>query len=699
MHLSKRSIGLGLMTSTLLATSPVLAETALPEGASQQATAVSDVVVTASGSAVDVRSAPASVSVITRDEIERQPVQSLGELLGRLPGVTGGVSPTGEMSKITIRGLPDNYTLILVDGRRVGNSRDITYRPNLGRQDLNWISPDMIERIEVVRGPMSSLYGSDAMGGVINIITRKIAPTWRGSANTSYTWSEDSSRGDAYQLGVNVAGPITDTLGLRLGATYARTNPDEVNVSSNNGAGGILNKTLNGVLNWAPIDNHNFSLEANYGLEEPLAPKLLVPNRNGVLTPQSAFGSKTERTNFRVGHEGEWSFGKTRLDIYRNAFENKAMGTSGGNGEFSEWIVDGVWNFEKNFVWQHKLSIGAQYRQEELTNTQTIGTIPIDYEGHAVDGATLKGDTAALFAEDQITIRENLLLTLGGRLDSHDKYGEHFSPRGYLVWHPSDAWTLRGGVSRGFRAPSLKESSAGAATQSGGGGCGGLVGMKARDKNGNVLKDQNGKDIIYPGTGCYMAGNPNLKPEESTSYEFGFAYDANGYQFGATYFHTDFKNKIQYAPLGYFEGLWWTKNENIQRARTKGLELTGQAALPYDLTLRGNVTWMIEAKNLDTGANLITTPEWSGYASLDWRATDRLGVMLSAQYTGEQLSGGSTLTNDRTEFDLTTAFDASDAVTLRAGVSNLFNEKVSGTAGDGYYSPGRRFFVGLTTRF
>ena len=128
-------------------------------------------------------------------------------------------------------------------------------------------------------------------------------------------------------------------------------------------------------------------------------------------------------------------------------------------------------------------------------------------------------------------------------------------------------------------------------------------------------------------------------------------------------------------------------------------ELTGQANLPYDLTLRGNATWMIEAKNLDTGASLITTPEWSGYASLDWRATDRLGVMLSAQYTGEQLSGGSTLTNARTEFDLTTAYEASDTVTLRAGVSNLFNEKVSGTAGDGYYSPGRRFFVGLTTRF
>ena len=90
-------------------------------GSKRKTASVGDVIVTASGTAVDVRNAPASVSVITRDEIERQPVQSLGELLGRLPGVTGGVSPTGAMSKITIRGLPDNYTLVLVDGRRINS--------------------------------------------------------------------------------------------------------------------------------------------------------------------------------------------------------------------------------------------------------------------------------------------------------------------------------------------------------------------------------------------------------------------------------------------------------------------------------------------------------------------------------------------------------------------------------------------------
>ncbi len=160
---------------------------------SEDSSKLKTIVVTASSQAVDVKEAPASISVITSEDIEKQPVGSLGELLSKVPGVTGGISPSKEGSKIKLRGLPDNYTLILVDGKRIGSSRDVSYRPDLGRQDLNWITPDMIERIEVVRGPMSSLYGSDAMGGVINIITKKIPSVWGGNVTLNYTQPTTSS--------------------------------------------------------------------------------------------------------------------------------------------------------------------------------------------------------------------------------------------------------------------------------------------------------------------------------------------------------------------------------------------------------------------------------------------------------------------------------------------------------------------------
>jgi len=635
------------------------------------------IIVTAAATGVDIRDAPASVSVITREEIERQPVQSLGELLGRLPGVTGGISPTGAMSKITIRGLSDNYTLILVNGRRVGNSRDISYRPDLGRQNLNWISPDMIERIEVVRGPMSSIYGSDAMGGVINIITRKIAPSWRGSVNTSYTRQEDSDRGDAYQLGGNATGPITENIGMTIGATYARTNPDEVILAGNNGAAGVSSTNLTGGLNWRPAEGHDISVEASYGLEDPIAPA----TRTATGGAQGAFGSTTERVALRAGHEGDWGFATSRLDVYHNSYVNEDEADSGGRAEFKEFIIDGLVNFEANLLVSHQIAIGGQYREEELTNTSTIGALPIDYDGNVVDGATLTGHTAAVFAEDQIELMDELHLTLGGRMDSHHKYGENFAPRVYLVWHPIEQITLRGGISRGFRAPSLKENSAGAATNSGGNGCRSLVGLG------------------YTTGGCWMAGNPDLVPEVSTNYEIGASWDSRFIELGATYFYTDFKNKIEYAPLGFFEGRWWTQMQNVQRARTQGLEMTGTLRPVETVTIRANATWMMEAKNLDTGANLITAPEWSAFASIDWQPIERLSLLFSGQYTGKQLGGGTTLTNANTIFDLNAAFEANDTVTLRAGVQNLFAETITGTGGSGYYSPGRRFFVGMTSRF
>lgn len=675
---SPRRAALCLLASSCLL-APGLATAQSRTAAPNDAADLGEIVVTASGVGVDVRDAPASVSVITREDIERQPVQNIGQLLSRIPGVSGGLSGTGEMSKIKLRGLPDNYTLILVDGRRLGSSRDLAYRPDLGRQDLSWISPDMIERIEVVRGPMSSLYGSDAMGGVVNIITRRIAPTWRGSFSANYTMPQDNDRGDVYQFAVNATGPILENLGARIGVSYSRQNPDEVALGGryeDTGSSGVVDKSVNGALNWTLTPNQTISFEGTYGIQEAVN----QPPLTGSTTARTAWAaSELERTALRLSHEGDWGLFTSKVDLYRNAF---TWAMTEGTSESTDTVLDVMLNSQPHWIWDHKLSFGGQYRDEEIINTDTIGTVPVDYDGNPVDtSGLLNSDTLAVFAEDQISLRENLLLTLGARVDSHDAYGEHFTPRVYLVWHPSEDWTLRGGVSKGFRAPTLKEASPGAATNSGGNGCTGLIPMG------------------YSGGGCWMTGNPDLKPEESTNYEIGFGYGRNDWKFGVTYFHTDFENKIEYAPLGYAHGRWWTKRQNIQEARTKGLEAIAQVPLRENLSWNTSLTWMIEAKNLVTGAQLITTPEWSGFSSLDWQATDRIGLFLSAQYTGEQLGGGTAITEGYTMFDLTSRFDVSDTVTFRAGITNLLEKEINSSEGYTYYQPGRRFFVGLTSRF
>lgn len=141
-----------------------------------------NVVVTASGFSQQIKDAPASISVITREQIENKSYRDVTDALKDVPGVvvTGGASS----SDISIRGMASKYTLMLVDGKRQDSRAT---RPNSDGAGIEqgWMPPlEAIERIEVVRGPMSSLYGSDAMGGVINIITRKVTPNWYGGVRS-----------------------------------------------------------------------------------------------------------------------------------------------------------------------------------------------------------------------------------------------------------------------------------------------------------------------------------------------------------------------------------------------------------------------------------------------------------------------------------------------------------------------------------
>lgn len=228
------------------------------------ATDLDTVVVTATGAQQWIRDAPASISVITRQEIERKPVSSIGQLLSTVPGVTGGYALSGAQSKIRLRGLPEQYTLILIDGRRQGNSSGVNYRDDLGPQDLNWLSPDMIERIEVVRGPMSSLYGSDAMGGVINIITRKIGTEWGGSVTYNYSKPDSKTRGNTTQMGGLFSGPLTDNLGLRVGANVTDRESDR----GRSQTPGNKAENANALLNWAINGDHMLGFEASHGVQQ-----------------------------------------------------------------------------------------------------------------------------------------------------------------------------------------------------------------------------------------------------------------------------------------------------------------------------------------------------------------------------------------------------------------------------------------------
>ena len=211
-------------TRTALASAIALSVTATAANG-QEAAQLDNIVVSASGFEQALVDAPASISVISREELQRERITSVADALRNVEGVDvgGQVGKTGG-SNISIRGMPSDYTLILIDGRRQNAAGSVT--PNgFGETSTSFFPPvSSIERIEVIRGPMSTLYGSDAMGGVINIITRRVDREWVGSVGVESTFNEDRDFGDRREINLYTSGPLVeDTLGVQLrGRLYER---------------------------------------------------------------------------------------------------------------------------------------------------------------------------------------------------------------------------------------------------------------------------------------------------------------------------------------------------------------------------------------------------------------------------------------------------------------------------------------------
>lgn len=693
---SRRAVLLGgscLGAVCLAMPAPVFAQSRQDEA---NATALQQIVVTATGFEQNVKDAPASITVVSREELEKGAFRDLTDALRDVQGVA--VTGVANEKDVFIRGLPGAYTLILVDGKRQ-STRDARTNGNSGFEQ-SFIPPiSAIERIEIVRGPMSSLYGSDAMGGVINIITRKVSNTWSGSMTVDGTAQQHSRFGNSGQVSFYGSGPvIQDMLGLQVWGRGLTRGED----SFLGGVTAAREGDLAGRLTFTPNEDHDIFLEGGVTRvkREASTGETLADTANGTY-------NYNDRDHWSLTHVGRWGWTTSEFSIsqewakrtsYNWVPAQDSFMANARAPEIRNTVLDGKFTTPFELLGAHTLVTGGQFFDASLT----------DQNPGRRTGKNEKFQVAqwALFAEDEWRLTDDFALTGGLRMDHHEHYGSHFSPRLYGVWSATEQLTVKGGVSTGFRAPDVRSIAPGYAYTTGGAGC----------------------SYGPNGTCGVIIADPNLKAESSTSYEVGAIWDnLGGVTLGATYFHTDFKDKISNAlvldkngnPVRWDEDpnyrLWY--NYNIDNAIIQGVELTASWEATDTLSFRGSYTYTdSKQKSGDyAGFPLARTPEHMANLRAEWRTpVDGLDTWVAANYHGSEIASGARIgSNGRpvviggktgrkyapyTTVDFGASYAFSESVVMKGAVYNLFDKKVE--ANDfNTTMEGRRFWLSLTSTF
>jgi len=613
-------------------------------------------VITATQTAHSELSAPASVSVVTREELEQRPVYNLADAVKYLPGVHLNPSSTYGRQEIKLRGMDSDYTLLLVNGRRI-NSRDALSSNYANDFDLSSIPMAAIERIEVIRGPMSSLYGADALGGVVNVILRQ--PTEETKAGIAYTYEHptEGESGDGHKASGYVSGSLIENklLGnLILETTDQAAWLSEQTVNPNTDAAEQRQaSSAYGSLSWLLDERQTIDLDITHRKDDREAEW----NNFGavVLNVQ-----EMERWSFGLGHTGNWDGFNTRVRYYYENVElmddSQIMTTlrgMKGDIEQKNHTVDGQ---VTAFLGSHLLTLGSELRRTELTHNQNLGS-------------ETEVDQKAVYLQDEFSIGD-LDVTLGGRLDDHDSFGSEFSPRAYGVYNLTDNWVIKGGVGRSFKAPSIYQS----------------------DDTYGVLACRGM---------CTLVGNPNLKPETATSYEIGTLYQNERLEAGVMLFNNDIDDMIitDTWRVGYRPAVM--TYSNVSKARVQGYELQGRYNLSDTMGVRANYTYS-DAEDRDTDEQLRNTPQHVANIGFDWQAMPDLGLNLDYQYTGSQLLYVSAAQPNVEsgafhQLNLGAKYQATRELSLKAGMNNLTNEKRDDVAQSvDNILMGRTVFVGFS---
>ena len=601
-----------------------------------------NVIVTANRNPTEIKEVGKTFTLITRKEIEQSNSHDLVDILRRVPGLNVAKNGRNGSTGIFIRGNESYYTKLLINGAPVedASSTQVNFA-NI----INNLNLDNVERIEIIRGPQSVLYGSDAIGGVINIITRR---GQEGLLNGSIRqeFGQDKFNKTTFSLNGSDGG-FNYSLSLSHESQNAdsATNTDSPSWVHNADGDDYINRSGNYVFGYEANEFIRFDLSGSFFKTDSEYDSGSTPQeyyiQNSVVRPSITL---TNLLNGRL--ETEFAFNHT--DHRRTA--------KSGNDNFSE---------THKYEWKNTLELADW-------NTLTFGVDIIEQDVDSISSDKEKSHNRVRYNEfylqEQLSFKERYFLTLGTRYSEHSAFGGNWSYQLAPAIHFDETGTkLHASYGTAYRAPSPYELFTPA--------------------------------IEYPGPYFFDGGNPNFQPEKSKSFDIGFDQDLldGKLKFGATYFYVETKNKIAYV-----ESVKWVRGayEQLGFAKSYGVETYLQYQFTEDLFAKLVYTRTHTEYELEgTDVRSARVPRNAASFLINWQATEKLNLDGEVQYVGDRYSDtdNSTKLASYTLVNFSASYDILENVKVFVRLNNVLDEEYEEVYGFNTY--GRSLYGGFEFKF
>ncbi|MBI4825575.1 MAG: TonB-dependent receptor [Nitrospirae bacterium] len=565
--------------------------TAAPVMAADEAVLAGEVVVTATKIEEAIEETTSDVIVIKSEEIKKMNTQFVSDVLkgvSELNVVQNGGA--GKQAAVVLRGGNTEHTLVMIDGVKVKSTTTGTF-------DFSGLNVDDIERIEIVKGPQSTIYGSEAMAGVINIITKK------GKGAPKIAASFETGAYGTTKPSATLSGGYKDLLSYRLTGTYFKT---EGISAARKGIekDGYKNASVSGKFGLNLADNAEIEVSGKYYYDR---------------SDLDAFGSDDLNYVQRGNHHMIAGKGKLYLfDIWEQVLSLSTVedslryrdpDTSWNNADIITGMSTIDWQNNFYISEAYTFTFGAEYREEAGENKGIFD--------EAVNNKALYlNNKAKLFNDD-------LVINAGLRIDDHETFGEETTGRVGAVYNIRPAsLTVKASYGTGFRAPTLNE--------------------------------------LFYNDPWGSSGNLNLKPEKSSSWEIGLEKEIvkDRASVSVTYFDQNYDDLIDWVETP--PGSWLYSPQNISKAEVQGFEAGASAKVTGDVTVKSSYTYL-DTEDKETGERLRRRPkdkagisaEYSGgpltlFAEYTFvgKVFDSASVGHLGSYSLVNLSGGYRLRKD-----------------------------------------------------